>query len=282
MNRTSVYLAGAALALVAGLAPAKDSRPRISQELVDRQPALIDETVAGIARHSAPGSQVYFLGFAGYGDERVFAEEIELAAHRVDERYGTGQRSLRLVNDHRNAERFPLATVASLKYSLDALGRVMDEDDVLFLALSSHGSPDATISISNPGIRSDNLSAKQLAEALDHAHIRWRVVVLSACYSGSFIDELSNERTIVLTAAAADRPSFGCSDDRHLTYFGEGFYRDALPGAPSLREAFEATRREITRREQDEKRVPSLPQSFFGTELELRMAALEPVYPESK
>jgi hypothetical protein len=135
--------------------------------------------------------------------------------------------------------------------------------------------PDATISISNPGIRSDSLSAAQLAKALDHADIRWRVIVLSACYSGSFIDELSSERTIVLTAAAADRPSFGCSDDRHLTYFGEGFYRDALPGAPNLREAFEATRREITRREENEKLVPSLPQSFFGSLMEMRLGEIE-------
>lgn len=275
MNRLFVHLAGAALALLAIVVPAKEAPPRISQELVDRQPVLIDDTVAGIAQHSAPGPQVYFLGFAGYGDEQVFAEEIDLAAHRVDDRYGTARRSLRLVNDRRNAERYPFATVASLKYALDALGRVMDQDDVLFLALSSHGSPDATIAISNPGIRPDNLSAKQLAEALDHANIRWRVVVLSACYSGSFIDELSSERTIVLTAAAADRPSFGCSDDRHLTYFGEGFYRDALPGAPNLREAFEATRREIRRREETEKLVPSMPQSFFGTLMEMRLDEIE-------
>ena len=65
---------------------------------------------------------MYFLGFAGFGDERVFAEEIELAAQRVAARYGTGERSLRLVNDRRDLEKYPLATVASLRYALDALG----------------------------------------------------------------------------------------------------------------------------------------------------------------
>jgi len=261
--------------------PAKAAR-KISEELVNRQPVLIDETVAAIALHSAPGAQLYFLGFAAYGDERVFAEEIDLAERRVAERYGSAARSLRLVNDHRDAERYPFATVASLKYALDALGRVMDPDDVLFLALSSHGSHDATIEISNPGIRSDTLSARQLAEALDHAGIRWRVIVISACYSGSFLKELTDERTIVLTAAAWNKPSFGCSDDRHLTYFGEGFYRDALPGAHDLREAFERTSREITKREEAEQRVPSEPQAHFGVELEPRMAELEPVYPVAK
>jgi Peptidase C13 family len=247
----------------------------ISKELVNRQPVIIDAAVASIAAHSAPGSQVYFLGFAGYGDERVFAEEIDLAAQRVADRYDSGRRSLRLVNDHRDAEKYPFATVASLKYTLDALGRVMDEDDVLFLALSSHGSDDATLAISNPGIRTDHLSARQLSKALHHAGIRWRVIVISACYSGGFIDSLADERTIVITAAARDRPSFGCSDDRHLTYFGEGFYRDALPASRSLRDAFETTSRQIARREEAENLLPSQPQAYFGAALETKLGQLQ-------
>jgi hypothetical protein len=273
--RIFILLAGLVVSPLAPGATQEKARRQISKELVDRQPLLIDEAVAGIARHSAPGSQVYFLGFAGYGDQRVFAEEIDLAARRVADRYDAAHRSLRLVNDHRDAEKYPFATVASLEYALDALGRVMEPDDVLFLALSSHGWHDATLEISNPGIRSARLSARQLADALDHAGIRWRVLVISACYSGSFLKELADERTIVITAAAWNKPSFGCSDDRHLTYFGEGFYRDALPDAGDLREAFEVTSREITRREAAEKLVPSEPQAHFGPELELRMAEIE-------
>jgi hypothetical protein len=247
----------------------------IRQEIVDRQPSLIDAAVARIAEGSAPGAQVYFLGFAGFGEERVFAEEIALAEQRVAERYDAGARSLRLVNDRRDLETYPFATVASLRYALDALGRVMDEDDVLFLALSSHGSEDATIAISNPGMQSDDLSAAVLADALEHAGIHWRVIVISACYSGSFIDTLADNHSIVLSAAARDRPSFGCSDDRHLTYFGEGFYRDALPAASSLRDAFEATRSEIVRREKKERVRPSQPQSYFGPLMDSKLAEME-------
>ena len=254
---------------------AAPAAPPIRQEVVDRQPSLIDAAVARIAENSAPVAQVYFLGFAGFGDERVFAEEIALAEQRVAQRYDAGARSLRLVNDRRDQEKHPFATVASLRYALDALGRVMDQDDVLFLALSSHGSEDATIAISNPGMRSDDLSAAGLAEALEHAGIRWRVIVISACYSGGFIDTLADNHTIVLSAAARDRPSFGCSDDRHLTYFGEGFYRDSLPTAPSLREAFDATRREILKREKREGRRPSQPQSYFGPLMESKLAEME-------
>ena len=82
---------------------------------------------------------------------------------------------------------------------------------------------------------------------------------------------LADDHTVVITAAARDRASFGCSDERHLSYFGEAFYRDALPVASSLRAAFETTRDAIIARERAEKVTPSLPQSFFGPLIEPRL-----------
>jgi len=76
----------------------------------------------------------------------------------------------------------------------------------------------------------------------------------------------------VLTAAAADRTSFGCSDDRDLTYFGEAFYRDALPRASSLEQAFALTRTAIAAREQAEQVTPSDPQAWFGSRIAQRLA----------
>lgn len=250
--------------------------PRIDAALVERQPAMIDTAVEAMAPHAAPGAQMFFLGFAGYGGERVFAEEIDLASRRIAERYGTAHRSLRLVNDRRDLTTWPLASERALRYALKALGRVMDDDDVLFLALSSHGWRDATVSIANSGMRDDELSAAELSAALENSGIHWRVIVISACYSGSFIDALAGERTIVLTAASRDRASFGCSDERHLTYFGESFYQDALPAAASLRAAFDATRHAILLRERAEKLEPSQPQASFGTLMEAKLAELEP------
>ena len=101
----------AASALAGPRPPAQSTAPAalpIRQEIVDRQPSLIDAAVARIAESSAPGAQVYFLGFAGFGDERVFAEEIALAEQRVAQRYDAGARSLRLVNDRRDLEKYPL------------------------------------------------------------------------------------------------------------------------------------------------------------------------------
>jgi hypothetical protein len=100
------------------------------------------------------------------------------------------------------------------------------------------------------------------------------VIVISACYSGGFIELLRDPQTIVVTAAAADRTSFGCSNDRDLTYFGEAFYRDALPTARSLRAAFDAAKAAIAARERREHVTPSNPQAYFGAKMEAKLAAM--------
>jgi hypothetical protein len=151
----------------------------------------------------------------------------------------------------------------------------MGPEDVLFLALSSHGSQDATVDVSNEGMAPAELAAGTLAQMLKESHIRWKVIVISACYAGGFIDTLRDDHTIVIASAAQDRTSFGCTDDRDLTYFGEAFYRDALPRAASLRAAFEAARAAIGKREKQEQFEASDPQAYFGTAMEAKLTALE-------
>ena len=82
------------------------------------------------------------------------------------------------------------------------------------------------------------LRAAELGEILRASGIRWKVVVVSACYSGGFVDALQDERTLVITAARRDRRSFGCADENDFTYFGRAFFKEALPGAQSFQQAF--------------------------------------------
>jgi len=185
-------------------------------------------------------------------------------------------RSLSLINDARDLERAPLASVSGLRYALRGLAARMNLDrDVLFLAISSHGSRDPAIAVENSDLPLDELTDEDLAAALSESNIKWRVIIISACYAGGFIDSLKDPRTIVITAAAADRTSFGCSNDADLTYFGEAFYRDALPEARSLREAFDKARAAIAMRERRERVDASRPQAYFGAELEAKLAAMK-------
>jgi hypothetical protein len=260
----------------------RDADASVSDELISqRETALfeqadrIDEALELIHRDTSSRPQAFFLGFAGVGEEKVFAQEIGLASRVLAERYGIGDRHLSLVNDERDLERAPLASVSGLTYALHGLASHMDLDrDVLFLAISSHGSEDPAIAVSNSQFPLRDLKAKDLANALQEAGIKWRVIVLSACYAGGFIDSLRNPQTIVITAAAADRTSFGCSSDSDLTYFGEAFYRDALPGAHSLRGAFEKAKEAIAVREHAEGETPSNPQAYFGSAIEAKLAVM--------
>jgi hypothetical protein len=215
------------------------------------------------------------------GEQKVFAQEIGLASRVLSERYGMENRGLSLINDQRDLERAPLASVSGLKYALRGLARRMNVDnDVLFLVISSHGAKDPAIAISNSDLPLNDMTDEDLASALSDSGIKWRVIIISACYAGGFIEALKDPRTIVITAAAADRTSFGCSNDRDLTYFGEAFFRDALPEARSLRDAFDRAKSAIALRERRERVDASKPQAYFGAEMEAKLAAMKDHAPQ--
>ena len=247
-----------------------------TEELLISQPARIDAQIARITPAAASKPGIYFVGFAGVGRQRVFAEEIKLAARQVADRYDSANRTVLLLNDQRDVNSYPLATVTGLKLALKGIAARMNLDqDVLFLALSSHGSAQPSLSVSNGYLPLRDLSGEDLADALRASGIRWKVIVISACYSGAFIDALRDDNTIILTAAAADRTSFGCSDNRNLTYFGEAFYRDAFARSTSLRDAFSRATIDIATREQREGIEASNPQAFFGPAMDRKLAGIE-------
>jgi hypothetical protein len=253
-----------------------DARWENAEELLISQPARIAALVSRITPATANQTGIYFVGFAGVGRQKVFAEEIKLAAKRVGDRYGSSDRTLLLLNDRRDANSYPLATVSGLKLALKGIASRMNLDrDVLFLALSSHGSDDPSLSVSNGNLPLRDLTGNGLAAALNESGIKWRVIVVSACHAGAFINALQNDNTIILTAAAADRTSFGCSDDRDLTYFGEAFYRDAFAKSVSLRQAFAQATADIASREQREGIKASNPQAFFGAAMDRKLAQIE-------
>lgn len=248
---------------------------RDGERLLFEQADRIDRAVKQIGAREPGQPNAYFVGFAGFGGQKVFAEEIQLASRVIGTKYGSMSRSVRLVNDQRNLSEFPLATASGLRRTLLEVGNRMDRsDDILFLVLSSHGSEGAEISVENGGLPLRQLSGAELADAIHDAGIHWKVVVISACFAGGFIDALKDDYSIILTAAAADKTSFGCGNDQNLTYFGEAFFRDALPGAKSLREAFTRARTVIFARELEAGVIPSEPQAFFGAAIESHMGQL--------
>ena len=207
-------------------------------------------------------SDAYIVSFGLFGPESVFESEARGAARVLQAWFGATVEPVVRFNSKRRA----FATARTVAASLRAAGAAMDRDkEVLVVVLSSHGSPDGLAIVA--GRREDTLTPAELRQMLDASGAKYRVVIISACYSGVFVPALADRRTLVITAAAADRPSFGCEDGATWTYFGDAFFNRALRTAPSLEAAFDQARRLVTAREKREGFEPSNPQIAGGSEL---------------
>ncbi|HZF27147.1 MAG TPA: C13 family peptidase [Steroidobacteraceae bacterium] len=246
-----------------------------AEEQMYRQPELIDRALETLAPQDPARIDSYFLGFAGDGDQEVFAREVGFARLALEKRFDLDRHEVILANSPEPKQDALLASSSALRRVLAGLGRKMDiANDVLLLYVTSHGSEDGSVAVSQAGMPFNDLYADDLKAALDAAHIQWRILIISACYSGSFIEPLENEQTIIFTAARADRTSFGCSDERELTYFGEALFRDALPASDSLLDAFARTQAIIAGREKSEGLTPSEPQLYVGARMRSKLKAL--------
>jgi hypothetical protein len=152
------------------------------------------------------------------------------------------------------------------------------DEDVLVLFLTSHGSDQAELTVAQDELPLDGLRGADLRSALDDSGIHWRIVVISACHSASFIPHLEDPQTLVATASRADRTSMGCSEERELTYFGEALFRDALPESDDWLGALSRAR-EVVERHEREQNIPdtnhSEPQIFVGERMRAKLDELK-------
>jgi hypothetical protein len=206
--------------------------------------------------------RVSVVSFGLFGDQGVFRREATGAAQVVAGRFGSGP-----VNVQYNSKKGGGATIEALARSLQVASNGMDaENDVLFLILTSHGSPDGLAV--KAGRLTQTLTPSNLANMLARTSVRHKVVVISACYSGVFIPRLANPDVLVITAADADHPSFGCQDKAKWTYFGDAFFNVALRQARSLKEAFVVARALVRKRELREHFEPSNPLMAGGANVQ--------------
>jgi hypothetical protein len=207
------------------------------------------------------------VSFGLFGDQGVFRSEATGAAQVVADRFAAGPIDVKY-----NSRKGGRATIEGLAWSLQDAARGLDaERDILFLILTSHGSPDGLVI--RAGRLTQMLTPSRLAEMLATTGVRHKVVVISACYSGVFIPRLANPDVLVITAADADHPSFGCEDKVKWTYFGDAFFNVALRKAASLRDAFLDARLLVRKRELREHFEPSNPLMAGGANVQSFLVA---------
>jgi len=228
-------------------------------------------------RPQRPGvSDLYVLGFAGDASDPVFRNEVLYLRQMFSRRFDTPGHALALVNapDNLDAHRYaPMATYDNLYDSLARIGKLMDRDeDILLLFASTHGTEDHTLYVDAGPDGYDYITPEDLRQALDDAGIVHRVIVLSACYSGGFIPRLRSADTLVITAARADRPSFGCGNTSNATYFGKAWLIDAMNQTDDFVAGYQLATAAITLRERSEGELPSLPQISQGKRIGAALA----------
>ncbi len=256
--------------------PAEAETYAASEEILELQPRLLAERLEAVAAGRPGVVDLYFVSFAPYAGEDVFRRELDVIQPLMDQRFDTAGRSLRLVNSERTLREYPLATVSNLRRVLAALAAQMNRDeDVLFLYLTTHGSPRFDLATRLEPLSLYTLDPPTLARMLDDAGIRHRVIVVSACYSGGFVDALANPDTLIMTAARRDRTSFGCGNRSDFTWFGRALFDEALRRSLSFEGAFAVALPVIAEREKAAGFEPSEPQIAAGERIRARLGEFE-------
>jgi hypothetical protein len=138
------------------------------------------------------------------------------------------------------------------------------------LYFTSHGAPDAMV-FGETGRFTPDLMARTVRSICG---ARPTVVIVSACYSGIFINGLEAPNRMVLTAARRDRTSFGCGADERYPWF-DGCILETLPGAVDFLALAAGARACVARKEAAAGVTPpSEPQLFVGAQMQMRLPTL--------
>lgn len=234
-------------------------------EISPQRPGTVDAFVVTIALDSDP----------------VFAREAREAGRVLSRRYNAEDRTIVLAGpDGRNAG-LPKGSIRSLMVTLASIAEKMDPaEDVLVLYTTSHGLRQGlAYHYGNTGY--GILSPHRMRDTLRDLGIKRRILILSACYSGVFVPFLASPDSAVLTAARADRTSFGCRAENDWTFFGDALINNALRKPQSLSAAAAEARDAIAVWERASRVTPSQPQTSIGTATVSWLTQLEADIPRS-
>ncbi|MBY0521556.1 MAG: C13 family peptidase [Sphingomonas sp.] len=241
----------------------------------------LDRALASLAPQRKGVVDAYVVTVALDSDGE-FSREAREAGRVLARRYDAAGRTITLAGpDGKGGPDLPRGSPAHLGLVLARIAELMDKnEDVLILYTTSHGARigvvyndgDNGFGIVGPG---------RLASMLEDLGITRRLVMVSACYSGTFVSALSTDDSAVLTASVGDRTSFGCQADSDWTFFGDALINHALRKAQPLDAAARETARLVSEWEARGNLTPSLPQSFIGDRAKLWLADLDKRTPKA-
>ena len=246
-----------------------------------RERRKLDRALASLEQHRRGQVDAYVVTVALDSDP-VFAREAREAGKVLSRRYNAQGRTMVLAGPDGSEDNHPKGSITSLMVSLARVAELMDpSEDVLVLYTTSHGAPEGlAYHYGDTGF--GILSPQRLGNALEELGFNRRILLISACYSGTFVAELASEDTAILTASAANRTSFGCAADNDWTYFGDALINRALRKPQPLIDASQEANLSIVDWESRKLLLSSLPQTHLGDGVEQWLPALEAQMPQSE
>ena len=166
----------------------------------------------------------------GLDADPVFGREAAEAARVLSRRYNAQGRTILLsAGGGAGIEAAANGSPANLAIALGAVAEKMDlAEDVLILFTTSHGAPKIGLAYNDGDFGYGMIAPKRLTEMLSEFRFRRRMILISACFSGAFLPSLADGSSIIVTAASATTPSFGCNPTNDWTFFGDALINNSL------------------------------------------------------
>ena len=232
--------------------------------LQPQRPGTVDAYVVSVALDSDP----------------VFSREAREAGRVLTRRYGAEGRTITLAGPDGRSAALAKGSLTSLTLTLARIAELMDPaEDVLVLYTTSHGAR-VGLAYHDGDTGYGILSPSRLGLVLGELGIRRRIVLLSACYAGVFVPYLGSPDTAIVTAASAERTSFGCQADNDWTFFGDALVNNALRKPAALATAAAEAQRLVAAWEGQGAIDESLPQVHIGDGVAAWLPALEARMPK--
>lgn len=219
----------------------------------------------------------------GLDSDPVFEREAGEAARVLSRRYGAvGHTIFLAAGADDQGSGTPQGSPPNLATALAAVAAKMNlKEDVLILFATTHGDPDSGLAYRDGNKGHGAIAPSRMATLLDDLGFERRMILLSACYSGVFLPLLTNENSIIVTAAASNRTSFGCAPGNDWTFFGDALINNGLRKPQSFDKAAAEAVGLIANWENSKQLVASRPQTFVGDKANVWLGPLEARMPKT-
>ena len=200
-----------------------------------------------------------------HSQSKVFRNDVLLAEKLVKD-IDPNALMLKLANPARDQSAdWPQATLENFALVMSKMAEVARPRDRVLLLISTHSNP-GLLNINAGGKHLPPLTPQILSNALAPLNDVPTLVVLSACYSGAFIEPLKAPNRVLLTATDARRTTFNCQYKGDHTPFAEALFGQAGAENRSVTDWMGEAQKSIAAQERRRKGPASQPRIFVGDE----------------